>query len=45
MKKIVMSFALTVLCTLGVNAQAQGDWYVGTGDRVVDSTNSRLWIN
>jgi len=32
MKKIVMSFALTVLCTLGVNAQAQGDWYIGTGD-------------
>ena len=32
MKKIVMSFALVVLCTLGVNAQAQGDWYVGTGD-------------
>ena len=32
MKKIVMSFALAVLCTLGVNAQAQGDWYVGTGD-------------
>jgi len=27
-----MSFALAVLCTLGVNAQAQGDWYVGTGD-------------
>ena len=32
MKKIVMSFALAVLCTFGVNAQAQGDWYVGTGD-------------
>ena len=32
MKKIVMSFALAVLCTLGVNAQAQGDWYIGTGD-------------
>ena len=32
MKKIVMSFALAVLCTLGANAQAQGDWYVGTGD-------------
>ena len=27
-----MSFALAVLCTLGVNAQAQGDWYIGTGD-------------
>ena len=32
MKKIVMSFALAVLCTIGVNAQAQGDWYIGTGD-------------
>ena len=32
MKKIVMSFALAVLCTFGVNAQTQGDWYVGTGD-------------
>ena len=27
-----MSFALAVLCTVGVNAQNQGDWYVGTGD-------------
>ena len=27
-----MSFALAVLCTVSVNAQNQGDWYVGTGD-------------
>ena len=27
-----MSFALSILCVLGVNAQSQGDWYVGTGD-------------
>jgi len=26
------SFTLAVLCTIGVNAQTQGDWYVGTGD-------------
>jgi hypothetical protein len=32
MKKIVMSLALAVLCTFGVNAQEKGDWYVGTGD-------------
>ena len=32
MRKIMMSFALAVLCTIGVNAQTQGDWYVGTGD-------------
>jgi len=28
----MMSFALTVLCAIGVNAQDKGDWYVGTGD-------------
>ena len=27
-----MSFALNMLCVLGVNAQNQGDWYIGTGD-------------
>ena len=28
-----MSFALTVLCAVSVNAQnVKGDWYVGTGD-------------
>ena len=28
-----MSFALSVLCTVSVNAQnAKGDWYLGTGD-------------
>ena len=27
-----MSFALSILCVLSVNAQSQGDWYVGTGD-------------
>ena len=27
-----MSFALAVLCTVSVNAQNQGDWYIGTGD-------------
>jgi hypothetical protein len=32
MSKLMMSFALAVLCTLGVNAQDKGDWYVGTGD-------------
>tara|TARA_R100000544_G_scaffold7846_1_gene3091 strand:+ start:37 stop:471 length:435 start_codon:yes stop_codon:yes gene_type:complete len=40
MKNVLMSFALAVLCTVGVNAQdancckdnAKGDWYVGTGD-------------
>jgi len=32
MKKIILSLALSVLCVLGVNAQSQGDWYVGTGD-------------
>ena len=32
MKNVFMSFALAVLCTVSVNAQNQGDWYVGTGD-------------
>jgi hypothetical protein len=32
MRKIMTSFALAVLCTIGVSAQTQGDWYVGTGD-------------
>ena len=32
MKKIILSLALSVLCVLGVNAQSQGDWYIGTGD-------------
>ena len=32
MKKIILSLALSVLCVLGVNAQSQGDWYLGTGD-------------
>ena len=32
MKNVLMSFALSILCVLGVNAQSQGDWYVGTGD-------------
>tara|TARA_R110000737_G_scaffold40561_1_gene61048 strand:- start:247 stop:657 length:411 start_codon:yes stop_codon:yes gene_type:complete len=32
MKNVLMSFALSVLCVLGVNAQEKGDWYVGTGD-------------
>ena len=32
MKNVLMSFALAVLCTVSVNAQNQGDWYVGTGD-------------
>ena len=27
-----MSFALSVLCVLGVNAQEKGDWYIGAGD-------------
>ena len=27
-----MSFALSILCVLSVNAQQKGDWYVGTGD-------------
>ena len=32
MKNVFMSFALAVLCAVSVNAQNQGDWYVGTGD-------------
>jgi hypothetical protein len=32
MKNVFMSFALAVLCTVSVNAQNQGDWYIGTGD-------------
>ena len=32
MKNVLMSFALAVLCTVSVNAQNQGDWYIGTGD-------------
>jgi hypothetical protein len=32
MKKIILSLALSVLCVLGVNAQSQGDWYIGTGE-------------
>ena len=27
-----MSLTLAVLCAVGVNAQNQGDWYIGTGD-------------
>ena len=27
-----MSFAIALLCIANVNAQNQGDWYVGTGD-------------
>ena len=27
-----MSLTLAVLCTVGVNAQNQGDWYIGAGD-------------
>ena len=32
MKKIILSLALSIVCTLGINAQSVGDWYVGTGD-------------
>ena len=32
MNKLIMSFALTVLCAFGVSAQEKGDWYIGTGD-------------
>jgi hypothetical protein len=32
MKNVLMSFALSILCVLSVNAQQKGDWYVGTGD-------------
>ena len=27
-----MSFALAVLCTVSVNAQEKGNWYIGAGD-------------
>jgi hypothetical protein len=33
MKKMILTFALSLLVTVGVNAQnAKGDWYIGTGD-------------
>ena len=32
MKNVLMSFTLSILFVLGVNAQERGDWYVGTGD-------------
>ena len=32
MNKIILSLALSIVCTLGVNAQSSGDWYVGAGD-------------
>ena len=32
MNKLIMSFALTVLCAFGVSAQEKGDWYIGAGD-------------
>ena len=32
MKKIVLTMFLSVLITLGANAQYSGQWYVGTGD-------------
>jgi len=33
MKKMILTFALSLLVVVGVNAQnAKGDWYVGTGD-------------
>ncbi len=32
MKKIVLTMFLSALMVLGANAQAKGDWYVGTGD-------------
>tara|TARA_R100000687_G_C6321366_1_gene105186 strand:- start:3 stop:413 length:411 start_codon:yes stop_codon:yes gene_type:complete len=32
MKKIILSLALSIVCTLGINAQSSGDWYVGAGD-------------
>ena len=32
MKNVFTSFALAVLCAVSVNAQNQGDWYIGTGD-------------
>ena len=32
MKKIVLTMFLSALIVLGANAQAKGDWYVGTGN-------------
>ena len=32
MKKMILSLALGLGLVLGVNAQENGDWYVGTGD-------------
>jgi len=32
MKNVLMSFALAVLCTVSVNAQEKGNWYIGAGD-------------
>ena len=32
MNKIILSLALSIVCTLGINAQSSGDWYVGAGD-------------
>jgi len=33
MKRMILTFALSLLVAVGVNAQnAKGDWYVGTGD-------------
>ena len=32
MKKIILSLALSIVCTLGINAQSSGDWYIGAGD-------------
>ena len=32
MKNVLMSFAIAILCIVNVNAQNQGDWYIGTGD-------------
>jgi hypothetical protein len=33
MKKMILTFALSLLVVVGVNAQnAKGDWYIGTGD-------------
>jgi hypothetical protein len=33
MRKMIFTFALSLLVAVGVNAQnAKGDWYIGTGD-------------
>ena len=32
MNKIILSLALSIVCTLGINAQSSGDWYIGAGD-------------